>query len=198
MKLQGCFGGAACAGLALVAVLGVVKPAQADTIVNDFTVDGIASPGALGIASSSFARFDPTIGALTGVTLSFAGTADLTVTGDLPFADFESVSPASNVHQNLFIGLGSQRDAGSFSISANGTITDDFDAFEGSGTQALEFVFGVDNAVVTVNGQSGTLTYEYTPTSPAVPEPSTWAMMLVGFAGLGYAGYRRRTIVAAA
>jgi PEP-CTERM motif len=24
----------------------------------------------------------------------------------------------------------------------------------------------------------------------AVPEPSTWAMMLVGFAGLGYAGFR--------
>jgi hypothetical protein len=26
----------------------------------------------------------------------------------------------------------------------------------------------------------------------AVPEPSTWAMMLVGFAGLGYVGYRAR------
>jgi hypothetical protein len=26
---------------------------------------------------------------------------------------------------------------------------------------------------------------------PSVPEPSTWAMMLIGFAGLGYAGYRR-------
>jgi hypothetical protein len=26
----------------------------------------------------------------------------------------------------------------------------------------------------------------------AVPETSTWAMMLVGFAGLGYAGYRTR------
>jgi hypothetical protein len=25
----------------------------------------------------------------------------------------------------------------------------------------------------------------------ATPEPSTWAMMLLGFAGLGYAGYRR-------
>jgi hypothetical protein len=24
----------------------------------------------------------------------------------------------------------------------------------------------------------------------AVPEPSSWAMMLVGFAGLGFAGYR--------
>jgi hypothetical protein len=27
--------------------------------------------------------------------------------------------------------------------------------------------------------------------SPTVPEPSTWAMMLLGFAGLGYLGYRR-------
>jgi hypothetical protein len=29
-----------------------------------------------------------------------------------------------------------------------------------------------------------------TPTS-SVPEPSTWAMMLLGFAGLGFAGYRK-------
>ena len=28
-------------------------------------------------------------------------------------------------------------------------------------------------------------------TSRVVPEPTTWAMMLIGFAGLGYAGYRR-------
>ena len=27
--------------------------------------------------------------------------------------------------------------------------------------------------------------------SSDVPEPSTWAMMLLGFAGLGLAGYRR-------
>jgi hypothetical protein len=31
----------------------------------------------------------------------------------------------------------------------------------------------------------------------AVPEPSTWAMMLVGFGGLGYAAYRRRRTVPA-
>ena len=31
---------------------------------------------------------------------------------------------------------------------------------------------------------------------PSVPEPSTWAMMALGFAGLGYAGFRsRRTVV---
>jgi hypothetical protein len=33
---------------------------------------------------------------------------------------------------------------------------------------------------------------------PTVPEPSTWAMMLVGFAGLGFAGYRRTGAVARA
>ena len=27
----------------------------------------------------------------------------------------------------------------------------------------------------------------------AVPEPSTWAMMLIGFVGLGYAAFRRRS-----
>jgi hypothetical protein len=27
---------------------------------------------------------------------------------------------------------------------------------------------------------------------PGAPEPSTWAMMLLGFAGLGYAGFKRR------
>jgi hypothetical protein len=31
-----------------------------------------------------------------------------------------------------------------------------------------------------------------------VPEPSTWAMMLFGFAGLGFLGYRKRAALAAA
>ena len=30
------------------------------------------------------------------------------------------------------------------------------------------------------------------PAATAAPEPATWAMMLVGFAGLGFAGYRGR------
>jgi PEP-CTERM motif len=33
----------------------------------------------------------------------------------------------------------------------------------------------------------------FTAATTAIPEPSSWAMMLVGFAGLGYAGYRRAT-----
>ncbi|WOH53753.1 PEPxxWA-CTERM sorting domain-containing protein [Bradyrhizobium sp. sBnM-33] len=31
------------------------------------------------------------------------------------------------------------------------------------------------------------------PIAPAVPEPTTWAMMLIGFAGVGFIAYRRRS-----
>jgi hypothetical protein len=29
--------------------------------------------------------------------------------------------------------------------------------------------------------------------TPAVPEPSTWAMMILGFAGVGFMGFRRKS-----
>jgi len=48
-------------------------------------------------------------------------------------------------------------------ISVNGPLADDVD---------ILFSPGIGNGV------------------SAVPEPSTWAMMLIGFAGLGFAGYR--------
>ena len=42
-------------------------------------------------------------------------------------------------------------------------------------------------------------TFDLVGYAPAVPEPSTWAMMLLGFAGLGYAGFRsRKTSVSSA
>ncbi len=47
--------------------------------------------------------------------------------------------------------------------------------------------------------QNGTIrfgwfgSYVYTPPmAPAVPEPATWAMLLIGFAGVGFVGWRRR------
>lgn len=55
-----------------------------------------------------------------------------------------------------------------------------------------------------LNGDTGnvdTLTIAWetgAPLPPAVPEPSTWAMMLVGFAGCGLAAYRRRKILTTA
>ncbi len=45
---------------------------------------------------------------------------------------------------------------------------------------------------------AGTFNAVFSLTGSAVPEPSTWAMMLLGFAGLGYASLRQRRKVHAA
>ena len=67
----------------------------------------------------------------------------------------------------------------------------------------------LDNQLVTITGL-GAFTQVTFSTGPGnafefslgsgVPEPSTWAMMLVGFAGLGFAGYRaqRKRVTATA
>jgi hypothetical protein len=38
---------------------------------------------------------------------------------------------------------------------------------------------------------SGTVAFGLTGSITAIPEPATWAMMLLGFAALGFAGYRQ-------
>jgi PEP-CTERM motif len=50
---------------------------------------------------------------------------------------------------------------------------------------------GVVDGVEYYNIQGSAALSNVATSSSAVPEPSTWAMMLLGFAGLGYAGYRR-------
>jgi hypothetical protein len=44
-------------------------------------------------------------------------------------------------------------------------------------------------------GPNGEATEFFEGAVETIPEPSTWAMMLLGFAGLGYAGYRRQKLV---
>ena len=60
--------------------------------------------------------------------------------------------------------------------------------------------FFMDNSA-TANGEAAagfvdSITINTNLTS-AVPEPSTWAMLLLGFAGIGFMGYRRRKSVTA-
>jgi PEP-CTERM motif len=57
-----------------------------------------------------------------------------------------------------------------------------------------------DNQLVTITGLSPFTTVKFSTSGnafefsmPTVPEPSTWAMMLLGFAGLGYAAFRRNS-----
>lgn len=59
------------------------------------------------------------------------------------------------------------------------------------GNPLVSGYFNIGNAALT--GQT-----PYTPQVAAVPEPSTWAMMILGFAGVGYITYRRRKTAAVA
>jgi hypothetical protein len=56
-----------------------------------------------------------------------------------------------------------------------------------SPTRIVVDVTGAPPAV----GDQLILDLSFTPVGPTVPEPSTWALMLLGFAGLGFAGWRR-------
>jgi hypothetical protein len=49
------------------------------------------------------------------------------------------------------------------------------------------------NLVTLAPGQSETTNGFIGDSVPPVPEPSTWAMMILGFAGVGFMAYRRRT-----
>jgi hypothetical protein len=54
--------------------------------------------------------------------------------------------------------------------------------------------FGVNDAIFSDN--TGAFTIVVTQLAAAVPEPSTWAMMILGFAGVGFMAYRRRNVSA--
>lgn len=55
---------------------------------------------------------------------------------------------------------------------------------------------GWDDLLPVPVGYAGALTFS-TAIAPAVPEPSTWAMMILGFAGVGFIAHRRGSKMAA-
>jgi hypothetical protein len=90
------------------------------------------------------------------------------------------------------------------SIEQYNFVTGQFENRSGGPGFSLNGDFSLNNATGdTVFQNPGTLQYEgfcspcsnfilSPPISNAVPEPSTWAMLLIGFAGIGFAAYRKR------
>ena len=64
-------------------------------------------------------------------------------------------------------------------------------SFNGGNGSLIETVphTGQNTSNVTLQGDTG---FQLLDSVSAVPEPSTWAMMILGFAGVGFMAYRRR------
>ena len=70
-------------------------------------------------------------------------------------------------------------------VTANTGVNPNTILFTGSGLQFQYFLNGNPQVL-----QTGTVLVSQI--APAVPEPSTWAMMILGFAGVSFLAYRRR------
>lgn len=180
---------AAAVGVALAAA----ASANAATITETFTlpdVDGYESAG-----GSSFAAFDPALGTLNSVTLDVSGTATFSGGGDednnafIYFFDFQGLHEGTDGLSNARVGNGSA------TASRTDTLSFADDVFSGPGSISTSVLVVMDggegNASISSVFPTESVTYTYTPATPAAPEPPTWAMMGLGFAALAFAGYRQ-------
>jgi hypothetical protein len=134
----------------------------AGATVNAALVTGLKGPGGVAVSGSDLFVANSNLGTIGEYT-----TAGATVNAAL-ISTFNTVEGIAVSGSDLFV-----------ANFADGTI--------GEYTTAGATV---NAALVTGLGDIGP-TYLAVTASPSVPEPSTWAMLLLGFAGLGLAGYRR-------
>lgn len=189
-------------GAAALALSFAAAPAQASVYFEGSTL------GCFGAGCSIF-TLTPTDSHLTYTGTSFSGTSD--VSGDLT-VNLGTFNLANGTHTysnpftlevqfSLPTGVTPNGSMSTFlatvtgSVHGNsGSVSIDFDntlhhyAWAG-GT----FDFSVSDVSQFSTGEFKTVAGEIHITSvAAVPEPGTWAMMIMGFAGVGFMAYRRR------
>jgi hypothetical protein len=185
--------------------IGMGAQAANAALVNDlvtFTASGFTSafgqPVPTDPVTGSFTiTFDPTqtyVDQTIGITLK---SLNISLGSALAF-DYSPTANTNGDADELVVG-GLQAGAGSVFLSP--TVFDDFylHILTYSSTPTFQQV-GYTTSSATADSNyfftdlpdSGAGSVTVTPITPGgVPEPSTWAMMLAGFAGLGFLGYRQ-------
>jgi hypothetical protein len=189
--------------LAAATAILLAAPASAAVKVVDFTlsIGGSLGPdGRQTFSSSPFPGFDPSLGTLTRAFEFVSGSttwlpggnpAELTMVVARTGAE-QSFSASLDVMQTINIDLNGASPFGS-NFPGPGLIRETLTAIETDTINRAPLAGVLGNVTF-----HGSVTYTYTPRlgSP-IPEPSTWAMMLIGFSGLGYAAFRRKGAVRA-
>ena len=174
------------------ALLSASFAAHADTITENLTVTGNTSAGTnnglYGIASTAFSQFNPSLGTLNSISITFSGNATSANSG---LDQLAQVSPTNSSVEFSGISSGAIFGRGLFPFSYSATEPSDFltALFVGTGTEALNLQFNAPTTNVSVS--NGTLRYNYTTTPvAATPEPSSFALLGTGL--LGAVGVARK------
>jgi hypothetical protein len=130
---------------------------------------------------------------LTSASFTVTTTSTVNVDGMFFRGQFEDIKNGSAFNGDLFANV----------VAKNGNLTQ----FEWTGlpTNADHILLGVDETTepgpllgtVDLFVQAGEMKslkqidFSVPGSTPRIPEPSTWGMMLLGFAGLGFVGYRQ-------
>jgi len=164
--------------LAIVACAGLGSAVPADAALLNFQLSG-SQQATFQIDTDTIPNFS-SANALIGNQVRFDNVSGI-------FGGVATTLASISFGTNLIADLNIAGTALGFTqLSGNGP-----DLFTGDPADPV-FTLGSFNLGNPFFGQRDVLTI-----SAAVPEPSTWAMMLLGFAGLGVAAYRRTSKAAA-
>jgi len=175
---------------------------------NGFTLDGITWTDVSGSAATEKGTLPGMYAAPLGMgTSTTTGTTYMAVEGGgTEMATWATPQTSLSIYWGSIdadvAGSASNGNVNGFSITIDGYTLTGLDLMamgaHGNGGQGDPLA----NQLVTISGLGAFTTVEFTTTRNAfefslgaatVPEPATWAMMMLGFAGLGYAAFRRNS-----
>jgi PEP-CTERM motif len=170
--------------------------------LSDFTLNGITWSLTSGVAATEKGSLADVYAAPLGMgTSQTTGTTYMAVEGGgTETATWATAQTSLTIYWGSIDGTAQNMNR--FAVSVGGFTLTGADLVgmgaSGTGSQTdpasnqLVTISGLDPfTVATFSSTANAFEFSLQAVSPGVPEPSTWAMMAIGFAGLGYAAFRR-------